>query len=113
MRPVAQVMAMYGLLHVSKISYIGVLVVFAYCLARHPHYPTWIGPTLVTLTTCWMLYYARIESGSPTGLLKYVVWGPCYLLEYVCAIAFIVSASGMLTEARKRQGHLTFDRNPE
>lgn len=105
MKPVAEVMAMYGMLHISKICYLAVLAVFRYRLARHPYYPTWVGPILFTLTTCWMIYYTEIESGDPTGWLKYLVWGICYLLEYVCAIAFIVSSSRMLTEARKRNGH--------
>lgn len=106
MRPVAQVMAMYGLLHISKVCYIAVLVVFAYCLAKHPYYPTWIGPSLVILTTFWMFYYTDIENGTPRTWLKYVVWGPCYLMEYVCSIRFIVAASGMITESRRRQGRL-------
>lgn len=102
MRPIAQVMEMYTMLHISKISYIAVLVISAYCLARHPRYPTWIRPTLVPLTTCWMFYYASIETGTPNTLLKYIVWSICYPMEYVCAISFIVSASGLLTDARTK-----------
>lgn len=104
MRPMAEVMAMYGLLRVMKICYIAVLVIFAYCLAIHPYFPTWIGPTLVILTSFWMVYYASIESGNPSTWLKYVVWSICYPLEYLCSISFILSASKILTEARARQG---------
>lgn len=110
MKPVAEVIAMYGMLHISKLCYMAVLAVFWYCLAKHPYFPTWIGPTLFVLTSCWMMYYIKIEAGEPTSWLKYIVWSVCYPLEYVCALTFIVKASGMLTEARKRSGHYL---NPE
>ncbi|WP_144413503.1 hypothetical protein [Corynebacterium epidermidicanis] len=70
-----------------------------------PYYPSF----LVVLTTFWMIYYCHIESGDPTGWLKYVAWRPRYLSEYVCSIALIVGASGMLTEVRKRHGRLRKD----
>ncbi|MEJ5998393.1 hypothetical protein [Corynebacterium sp. H130] len=105
MKPIAETWSMYGWLRFSNLCFMGVLIVFAYCLARHPHLPTWIGPSLMVVTPIWMTYYSQVKVGEPQVLLSYIAWGPCLLLEFACSIAFIVASSGMLTEARKRVAH--------
>ncbi|MDU0479352.1 hypothetical protein QVA66_08880 [Staphylococcus chromogenes] len=104
MQPVAKVIAMYGLLHLSNLTFLGVLLIYCYCLAKHPYLPTWIGPALLFVTPVWTTYYAQVKTGSVDLWLQILAWGPCIALEIACSIAFIVASNRMLSDAKQRRG---------
>lgn len=74
---------------VAQLIYAFALFPFAYCLLKHPLFPTWLAVCLFLDGVFWIAYYWANVNKFAYLLSEALAWGPSFIIESLVGLWFI------------------------
>lgn len=84
-----EIQAFFGSLLVSQLMYAIALLSFAYCLHRHPHFPSWLAFGMACDGPAWLTFYWFQAHYSEITSTRYAIMLPFLLIEALTGWFFI------------------------